>query len=168
VRPLLPRAPTSSSSLSSLHLQPPSDDLQQVVAHALFADAAAAVAVAPGRPGLEVIDIVSRTDTARASEMTWDVTDHGFRMGLSPRVPAGSHGLCIDQFAAWAVHAGGLRHRDGRTRADNRLVTTLSARARAAVGSSKHDRSSPRRDEGLPRCSQGQLLDTRPRHGKNR
>ncbi len=55
--------------------------------------------------------------------MTWDVTDHGFRMGLSPRVPAvlarhvkpvvtdmlGRHGLGVSDVAGWAVHPGGPR-----------------------------------------------------------
>jgi predicted naringenin-chalcone synthase len=109
--------------LASLHLQPPSDDLEQLVAHALFADAAAAVVVTPGGPGLELVDVVSRTDTARADLMTWDVTDHGFRMGLSPRVPAvlarhvadvvrdllAPHRLDVGDVAAWAVHPGGPR-----------------------------------------------------------
>lgn len=111
--------------LTSLHIQPPSDDVQQVVAHALFSDAAAAVVVTPGerRPGLEVLDVVARTDTDRAALMTWDVTDLGFRMGLSPQVPdalAGHvregvgdllrrHGLTPDGVAGWAVHPGGPR-----------------------------------------------------------
>ncbi len=107
--------------LPSLHLQPPTDDLEQVVAHALFADAAAAVAVAPGGPGLEIIDVIARTDPGSADHMTWDVTDRGFRMGLSHRVPAilgrhvrpvvtellQRHGVGIGQVAGWAVHPGG-------------------------------------------------------------
>jgi predicted naringenin-chalcone synthase len=109
--------------LPSLHLQPPTPNLQQVVAHALFGDAAAAVVVAPGAPGLEVVDIVSRTDVTHAAEMTWDVTDHGFRMGLSPRVPAvlarsvreavdsllEPHRLAVGDVRGWAVHPGGPR-----------------------------------------------------------
>ena len=115
--------------LCTLHLQPPSDEpdraepLDQLVAHALFADAAAAVAVTPGGTGWEVVDVVARTDSARADQMTWDVTDHGFRMGLSPRVPAAlaqhvvevvddllsPHGLSTGAVAGWAVHPGGPR-----------------------------------------------------------
>ena len=109
--------------LTSLHVQPPTDDLQQVVAHALFSDAAAAVVVTPGGPGLEVVDVVARTDVGNADAMTWDVTDLGFRMGLSPAVPdilsrhvqeatldlLSRHGLAVGDVAAWAIHPGGPR-----------------------------------------------------------
>lgn len=110
--------------LPSLHLQPATQDAQQMVAHALFADAAAAVVLAPGAgPGLAVRDVVSVTDPATAELMTWTVTDHGFRMSLSPKVPdvlachvAGlvadllaRHGLAAADVAGWAVHPGGPR-----------------------------------------------------------
>lgn len=112
--------------LTSLHLQPATDEVQQMVAHALFADAAAAVVVAPGPAtgsGLEVIDVVARTDAATSDHMTWDITDLGFRMGLSPQVPdvlarharpvveslLAPHGLRPEQVAGWAVHPGGRR-----------------------------------------------------------
>lgn len=107
--------------LPSLHIQAPSEDIEQLVAHALFADAATAAAVVPGGAGFEVRDVVARTDIEHAAMMTWDVTDHGFRMGLSPQVPqvlerhvAGvvsellaGHGLAVEDVAAWAVHPGG-------------------------------------------------------------
>lgn len=74
--------------LTSLHVQPPTRDLEQVVAHALFSDAATAVAVAPdAAAGLEVVDVVARTDTDHREKMRWDVTDQGFRMALSSKVP---------------------------------------------------------------------------------
>jgi predicted naringenin-chalcone synthase len=112
--------------LTSLHIQPPTDDLEQVVAHALFSDAAAAVVVepaAPGSGGLRVVDVAAVTDPATADHMTWDVTDLGFRMGLSPRVPdvlahhvepmvAGllaRNGVSRDEVSGWAVHPGGPR-----------------------------------------------------------
>jgi alkylresorcinol/alkylpyrone synthase len=109
--------------LCSLHIQPPTDEVDQVIAHALFADAAAAVAVRPGGSGMEVVDVVSRTDAASAPLMTWDVTDSGFRMGLSPRIPdvlrrhvpeviaplLGAHGLRVRDVAGWAIHPGGPR-----------------------------------------------------------
>ena len=119
--------------LTSLHVQPStatarsgqpsSADLQQMVAHALFSDAAAAVVVEPGGGGLEVVDAVARTDVSTADHMTWDVTDLGFAMGLSPRVPdvlavharpvveelLGRNGLALSDVGGWAIHPGGRR-----------------------------------------------------------
>jgi predicted naringenin-chalcone synthase len=108
--------------LTSLHLQPPSADHQQFVVHALFSDAAAAVVVVPdGGPGLELIDVAALTDHATADHMTWDLTDLGFRMTLSPRVPdvlAAHVGPMVERLLgragvthvdAWAVHPGGPR-----------------------------------------------------------
>ena len=126
--------------LTSLHVQPPSGDLGQVVAHALFSDAAVAVAVVPGGqagagaatrdgarsfsaalPGLEVLDVACLTSVEDAPLMRWDVTELGFKMGLSPRVPRvlarhvtgvveqllTANGLRIADVRGWAVHPGG-------------------------------------------------------------
>ncbi|BCJ27781.1 type III polyketide synthase [Actinocatenispora sera] len=114
--------------LTSLHLQPATRDLSQVVAHALFSDAAVAAVLRPAEatqpvPGLAVVDVAAVTDVTTSDQMTWDVTDHGFRMGLSARVPdtlAGQlpgtvatllrrHGLSVADVAHWAVHPGGPR-----------------------------------------------------------
>lgn len=113
--------------LTSLHVQPPTRDLEQVVAHALFSDAATAVAVAPDAPaGLEVVDVVARTDTDHREKMRWDVTDRGFRMALSSKVPKvldlhvqdvvddllAPRGLTAADVAGWAVHPGGPKIMD--------------------------------------------------------
>ncbi|MQA83807.1 MAG: type III polyketide synthase [Streptosporangiales bacterium] len=116
--------------LPSLHIQPAPDrplihdDLEQAVAHALFGDAAAAAVLDRGvGAGLDVVSVAARTEAAASDHMTWDVTDLGFRMGLSPRVPQvlaeharpvvtellAEHGLGIGDVAAWAVHPGGPR-----------------------------------------------------------
>ncbi len=119
--------------LPSLHAQPATsttssrraseDDVQQMVAHALFSDAAAAVVVQPGGPGLELVDVVAQTDTSTSDHMTWDITDLGFKMGLSARVPdvlalhvrdvvdrlLARHGVAREAVAGWAVHPGGPR-----------------------------------------------------------
>ncbi len=113
--------------LASLHIQPPTDDLEQVVAHSLFSDAAAAVVVEPSSAdaggGWEIVDVAARTDVSTAELMTWDVTDLGFRMGLSRKVPdvlanhvgplvddlLAAHGLSREDIDAWAVHPGGPR-----------------------------------------------------------
>lgn len=130
--------------LPSLHIQPASREMPQLVAHALFSDAAAAVVlrptdqdgthVVPGRGRVRspvpdrrttpvVVDLVAHTDPATADQMTWQVTDQGFRMGLSPGVPdalakhvadtigtlLARHGLTLSDISAWAVHPGGPR-----------------------------------------------------------
>lgn len=116
--------------LTSLHVQPApaavrsAADLEQVVSHALFSDAAAAVVLEPGAGrGMRVADVVARTDHSTADHMTWDVTDLGFRMGLSARVPdvlarhvgdlvdelLTTAGLRVEDVAGWAVHPGGPR-----------------------------------------------------------
>src|SRR3712207_4510848 len=53
------------AELTSLHIQPANRvDTQQIVAHALFSDAACAVVVAPGRPdGYQVRAVAAMTDT---------------------------------------------------------------------------------------------------------
>src|SRR5262249_6626005 len=88
--------------------RPSSEDIEQIVVHSLFADAAAAAVVLPrdeagggpvvtGGPsdpahgdggGLEVIDVVSVTAAASVEHMTWRITYHGFRMRLAEGVPA--------------------------------------------------------------------------------
>jgi alkylresorcinol/alkylpyrone synthase len=109
--------------LTSLHVQPATADAEQIVAHALFADGAAAAVVMPETPGYEVVEVAAVTDTATADHMTWNVTDLGFRMGLSARVPdvlgvhvagmvdgiLGRHGLERSDVGGWAVHPGGPR-----------------------------------------------------------
>jgi predicted naringenin-chalcone synthase len=102
-----------------------------MVAHALFSDAAAAVVLMPsdaagpkGISGLSFVDMVAVADHSTADHMTWDITDLGFRMGLSPQVPSvlarhvgavvrdrllAPHGLTPADVAGWAVHPGGRR-----------------------------------------------------------
>ena len=113
------------TELTSLHLQPADGrpDVQQIVSHALFSDAAVAVVVVPDqtRRGYAVRDVAAVTDATTADHMTWEVTDLGFRMGLSPRVPnvlsqhvrglvddlLSRNGLTIGDIDGWAVHPGG-------------------------------------------------------------
>lgn len=113
--------------LSSLHLQPPTADMEQIVAHSLFSDAAAAVVMEPAAGsqsgGVALIDVAAHTIADAASLMTWSVTDTGFRMTLDRQVPdvlAAHVGPAVDELlarnnlrrgdvAAWAVHPGGPR-----------------------------------------------------------
>lgn len=114
-----------SAELTSLHRQAGGADIEQVVTHALFADACAALVVEPGSSarGLEVLDVTTLTDTSTTDHMSWEVTDLGFRMGLSPRVPEvvrrhvgglvasllAPHGLTTRDVEHWAIHPGGPR-----------------------------------------------------------
>ncbi len=112
--------------VTSLHRQRSDDpsDLQTVVSHALFADAAAAVVLEPdSATGLELLHTTAATVPGTEELMTWDVTAHGFRMGISPKVPdvlAGQvedatrdlvepFGHQLGEVAGWAVHPGGRR-----------------------------------------------------------
>lgn len=125
------------AELTSLHLQPSSArmDTQQIVSHALFSDAAVAAVLTPAasirpvrpggtaRPGYAVREVAAVTDTSTADHMSWEITDTGFRMGLSPKVPQvlalhvrglvddllGRHGLTRSEVGGWAVHPGGPR-----------------------------------------------------------
>ncbi len=142
--------------LTSLHIQPATTDVDQIVSHALFSDAAAALVLTAGGSNgqgsarmraepwpLEVVDVVARTDAPHAELMTWDVTDMGFRMGLSPDVPRvldqhvaevvgdllTAHGLVVDDVAGWAIHPGGPRIVD--------VVARQLGLTRAAVAASR-------------------------------
>ncbi len=109
--------------LTSLHVQPPDRDIDQLVSHALFSDAAAAVVLTPGGAGLQLVDIAVCTDASNQAAMTWTITDLGFRMTLSPRVPAAlaaavrptvdallhRNGIDRSAVAGWAIHPGGPR-----------------------------------------------------------
>ncbi|MFC8849431.1 MULTISPECIES: type III polyketide synthase [unclassified Micromonospora] len=113
------------AELTSLHIQPATArlDTQQIVSHALFSDAAVAAVVVPGGRGYALREVTSITDTSTADHMTWDVTDTGFRMGLSPKVPQvlsrhvrglvddllARHGAVLSEVGGWAVHPGGPR-----------------------------------------------------------
>jgi predicted naringenin-chalcone synthase len=110
-----------SVELCTLHLQPPVRH-DEVVSIALFADGAGAAVVAPdGEGGLELMGSNTLTVPGTEQRMGWLVGDDGFRMWLSPRVPAiiergitGFVGGLLDQqrltpadVAHWVVHPGG-------------------------------------------------------------
>lgn len=117
-----------NAELSSLHLQPPPWDTGQRVVNALFGDAVTATVIQPERPaevghGLQIVDLAALTDTEHEDYMSLTVGDHGFRMGLSPRVPdvlerhllpmvsslLERHSLSPADVRWWAVHPGGPR-----------------------------------------------------------
>lgn len=111
--------------LSSLHLQPPPWDVEQLVINSLFGDAAVAMVLhGPERgSGPGVVDLSSLTDHEHEDHMSWHVGDHGFTMGLSSQVPdligqtlpvlmsdlLSPHGLRPGEVGWWAIHPGGRR-----------------------------------------------------------
>ena len=113
--------------LSSLHVQPPTGDLDQIVVHSLFGDAAAAVVLTPtdgiAQRGLAVVDSITQTQVTSIDDMSWTITDTGFRMTLSRHISAvvgrevrglldellDRNSLALADVAAWAVHPGGPR-----------------------------------------------------------
>jgi prepilin-type processing-associated H-X9-DG protein len=106
---------------------------ERVVANALFADGAAAtVLAADGTPAAGAVQVSapwrllasgSTVLPDSADAMAWTIGDHGFEMGLSPRVPAliaarlapwldgwlAARGLDRAAIGSWALHPGGPR-----------------------------------------------------------
>ena len=105
---------------------------ERVVANALFADGAAATVLdadppvaGPGQaaPPWRLLASGSTVLPDSADAMAWTIADHGFEMGLSPRVPAliaarlapwldgwlAAQGLDRAAIGSWALHPGGPR-----------------------------------------------------------
>jgi len=106
---------------------------ERVVANALFADGAAATVLAgadptaagplPAAPPWRLLASGSTVLPDSADAMAWTIGDHGFEMGLSPRVPAliaarlapwlagwlDAQGLDRAAIGSWALHPGGPR-----------------------------------------------------------
>lgn len=111
-----------SVELSSLHLAP-SDDPEFLTLLALFGDAAAALTLScdDAASGPEVVDAYCAADFASVKQMSWTISDQGFVMGLSPRVPVtlrrnisgalgellSPHGLRPSDITHWMIHPGG-------------------------------------------------------------
>jgi 3-oxoacyl-[acyl-carrier-protein] synthase III len=132
--------------LTSLHIQPPTPDVEQLVAHALFSDAAVAAAVVPdGRRGFDVVDVVARTDVAHAGLLRWNITIRGSgwrcRRGFprcSSATSSTSSGNCSD-------HAGW----DRRTSPAGPCIPVVRASSRRSASAWASRRpTSPR----APRC----------------
>lgn len=111
-----------SVELTTLHFTP-TLDAEVLTSFALFGDAAGAVLLSDDEAatGPELVDTYCAADFASADQMTWTITDVGFVMSLSPRVPVtlrrniasvvsnllDPHGLSVRDVAHWLVHPGG-------------------------------------------------------------
>jgi predicted naringenin-chalcone synthase len=113
------------AEICSIHLRS-SNDPEQIVASAVFADGAAAAVVSAlpphtDQPVLEIGDFTTSITSEGEDAMQWTVGDFGFEMTLTAQVPriigreiggAVQHmlrqgGLSAHEIAAWAVHPGG-------------------------------------------------------------
>jgi predicted naringenin-chalcone synthase len=108
--------------LTTLHFMP-TLDAEVLTSFALFGDAAAAVLVSadPEASGPVLVDAYCAADFRAADQMSWTITDTGFIMGLSPRIPVslrrsvgpvverllGPHGLAVRDITNWLIHPGG-------------------------------------------------------------
>lgn len=113
------------AELCTLHFQI-EDSLESVVVNSLFSDGAAGVVMssrdeADAAGHLAYVDNACKLDDDSMEDMTWDIGDTGFQMGLSSRVPKviakhlpdyldgllGDNGLSQDDIDFWAIHPGG-------------------------------------------------------------
>jgi predicted naringenin-chalcone synthase len=140
------RALVACVELCSLHLQP-AHSREEAVCQSLFGDGAAAALLGPGSRGPRIIAARTRTIPGTETRMGWQIDGDGFRMSLSPRVPAlieralppllaellDPHGLTVPDVGHWVVHPGGpeILDRVGRRLglADARLARSREALA---------------------------------------
>ncbi len=101
----------------------PDDDVQNIVAISLFADGAAAAVVSTTGDGPIVVDFESAFDFENLDALAFDLTPHGFRIVLDPKVPHAigrgveavvgrlldRNGVTRDRVSTWAFHPGGAR-----------------------------------------------------------
>jgi alkylresorcinol/alkylpyrone synthase len=97
-----------------------------MVAGAIFGDGLAAAIVgpaAPGQNGPRLLDTLTYTDAATQAMMAFNVSDKGFQIRLSARVPEvlktvvpglvteflAGHSLQKDDIRFWAIHPGGAK-----------------------------------------------------------
>ncbi len=108
------------TELCSLHIQP-SFDREELFTSALFGDGASACVVAapvPGQRGILAIHEAQAATIPRSAElMQWTIGNYGFRLRLSPEIPAliaEQVPVAVRTFGAgeeipelWAIHPGG-------------------------------------------------------------
>lgn len=114
------------AELCTLHFQTDAT-LESAIVNALFSDGAAAAVVRAlpeedANGELEYVEGRAELDDDSMEDMTWDIGDTGFMMGLSSRVPSviarrlpaylgrllGRHDLGRDDVDFWAIHPGGI------------------------------------------------------------
>jgi alkylresorcinol/alkylpyrone synthase len=113
-----------SVELCSLTVQADNLSMPNLIATALFGDGAAAVAVAGGdvpASGPKILGTKSNFYPQTEDAMGWDVTENGFEIVLSPKVPdivrehlrpdvdafLAQNGLSRSDITSWIMHTGG-------------------------------------------------------------
>ena len=113
-----------SVEICSLTLQKDDVSVANLISSGLFGDGAVAVLVAGADcdlPGVEILDSISTFYPDTEDVMGWDISEKGFRIVLSPRVPdvirehlgqdvdafLAGHGLARKDIGCWLVHTGG-------------------------------------------------------------
>jgi len=110
------------AELCTLHFQT-TGTFEEAVVNSLFADGcAAAVVSGAARPGTLALEGTATVmDDDSLDDMTWEVGDTGYVMGLSSRVPKvigrhapayvdgllSAHGITREDVTFWAIHPGG-------------------------------------------------------------
>lgn len=113
------------AELCTLHLQV-NGTFESAIVNAIFSDGAAAAVLASetaeeAAGGLTYVDGRAALDDDSMEDMTWDIGDSGFLMGLSSRVPTviadrlpeyltdllSAHDVDTNDVAFWAIHPGG-------------------------------------------------------------
>lgn len=117
------RALILNLELTTIHFQH-DRSLRNVIASAIFADGASAVIVGQGQPGqLKIIDTLTYSDLNALDHMAFHVTDKGFKMNLSPKIPEvlqgivphlvekllQPHRLSTSNVRFWGIHPGGAK-----------------------------------------------------------
>ena len=130
-----PRVDLVHTELCSLHLDPASHSLEQLVVQSLFADGLVRYSASKAAPhGLELLAIDEQIVPDTVGDMSWVTSDFGMEMTLSREVPAriqaalrrfvsalyDKAGLELARElarSAWAIHPGGPRIVEGVGRA---------------------------------------------------
>jgi predicted naringenin-chalcone synthase len=119
------RATVLLVELCTLHHDPSTTDVEQIVQQCLFADGAARLDITaqPAPGAFALLDHMEAILPDTLGEMTWRPGNPAFRMTLSRAVPAhirthvggaltrllGQNGLAVDDVDVFAVHPGGPR-----------------------------------------------------------
>jgi alkylresorcinol/alkylpyrone synthase len=113
-----------SVEICSLTIQLDDLSVANMIASGLFADGAVAALLANGAPaaeGPEIIDTKSVFYPETEDMMGWDISEKGFRVILSPKLPElirsrfaadvdsflNEHGLNREDVGSWVIHPGG-------------------------------------------------------------